>query len=85
MLQFEPILDYKQSNIASGATPIGSAGRAPDRNDNQDFKITRELAAMPLLFEYFFTALVVPSTPRDKFDSQITSAVVTYLDATFTT
>jgi hypothetical protein len=30
-VNFEPILDYKYSNIASGATPIGSAERAPDR------------------------------------------------------
>jgi hypothetical protein len=28
---FEPMLDYKYSNIVSGATPIGSAERAPDR------------------------------------------------------
>jgi hypothetical protein len=33
---FEPMLDYKYSNIALGATPIGSAERAPDRGwDNQ--------------------------------------------------
>jgi hypothetical protein len=30
-LNFEPMLDYKYSNIASGATSIGSAERAPDR------------------------------------------------------
>jgi hypothetical protein len=30
-LNFEPMLDYKYSNIASGATPIGSVERAPDR------------------------------------------------------
>jgi hypothetical protein len=30
-MNFEPMLDYKYSNIASGATPIGSAERAPDR------------------------------------------------------
>jgi hypothetical protein len=30
-LNFEPMLDYKSPNIASGATPIGSAERAPDR------------------------------------------------------
>jgi hypothetical protein len=30
-VNFEPMLDYKYSNIASGATPIGSAERAPDR------------------------------------------------------
>jgi hypothetical protein len=28
----EPMLDYKQPNIVSGATPIGSAERAPDRD-----------------------------------------------------
>jgi hypothetical protein len=28
---FEPIIGYKQPIIASGATPIGSADRAPDR------------------------------------------------------
>jgi hypothetical protein len=26
----EPMIDYKYPTIASGATPIGSAGRAPD-------------------------------------------------------
>jgi hypothetical protein len=30
-LNFEPMLDYKYPNIASGATPIGSAEHAPDR------------------------------------------------------
>ena len=30
---FEPMLDYKSPNIASGATPIGSAERAPDRDE----------------------------------------------------
>jgi hypothetical protein len=30
-LNFEPVLDYKYPNIASGVTPIGSAERAPDR------------------------------------------------------
>jgi hypothetical protein len=35
-LKFEPMLDYKYSSIASGATPIESAERAPDRGwDNQ--------------------------------------------------
>jgi hypothetical protein len=29
-MNFEPMLDYKYPNIASGATPIGSAERAPD-------------------------------------------------------
>jgi hypothetical protein len=28
--KFEPMIDYKFPTIASGATPIGSAGRAPD-------------------------------------------------------
>jgi hypothetical protein len=32
-LHFEPMLDYKLPNIASGATPIGSAERAPDRDE----------------------------------------------------
>jgi hypothetical protein len=27
---FEPMIDYKYPTIASGATPIGSARRAPD-------------------------------------------------------
>jgi hypothetical protein len=30
-VNFEPMLVYKYSNIASEATPIGSAERAPDR------------------------------------------------------
>jgi hypothetical protein len=30
-LNFEPMLDYKYPNIVSGATPIGSAERTPDR------------------------------------------------------
>jgi hypothetical protein len=29
--QFEPMIDYEYPTIASGATPIGSAERAPDR------------------------------------------------------
>jgi hypothetical protein len=29
--QFEPMIDYKYPTIASGATPIGSAERVPDR------------------------------------------------------
>jgi hypothetical protein len=35
----EPIIGYKQPIIASGATPIGSAGRAPDRTiaKNENF------------------------------------------------
>jgi hypothetical protein len=32
-MNFEPMLDYKSPNIASGATPIGSAERAPDRDE----------------------------------------------------
>jgi hypothetical protein len=32
-LNFEPMLDYKSPKIASGATPIGSAERAPDRDE----------------------------------------------------
>jgi hypothetical protein len=28
--QLEPMIDYKYPTIALGATPIGSAGRAPD-------------------------------------------------------
>jgi hypothetical protein len=29
--QIEPMIDYKSPTIALGATPIGSAERAPDR------------------------------------------------------
>jgi hypothetical protein len=32
-MNFEPMLDYKSPNIASGATPIGSAERAPDKDE----------------------------------------------------
>jgi hypothetical protein len=32
-LHFEPMLDYKSPSIASGATPIGSAERAPDKDE----------------------------------------------------
>jgi hypothetical protein len=32
-LNFEPMLDYRLPNIASGATPIGSAERAPDGDE----------------------------------------------------
>jgi hypothetical protein len=28
--KLEPMIDYKYPTIASGATPIGNAGRAPD-------------------------------------------------------
>jgi hypothetical protein len=37
-LNLEPMLDYKLPNIASGATPIGSAERAPDRNEMIDIE-----------------------------------------------
>jgi hypothetical protein len=41
-LNFEPMLDYKSPNIASGATPIVSAERAPDRiEDNQCWRCER--------------------------------------------
>jgi hypothetical protein len=30
---FEPIIGYKQPTIASGATPIGSADRAPKKDN----------------------------------------------------
>jgi hypothetical protein len=30
-VNFEPMIDYKYPTIASEATPIGSAERAPDR------------------------------------------------------
>jgi hypothetical protein len=37
--KLEPMIDYKYPTIASGATPIGNAGRAPDeellREDHQ--------------------------------------------------
>ena len=32
---FEPMLKYKYLTIASGATPIGSTGRAPDENSGR--------------------------------------------------
>ena len=35
MLQFEPMPACKHPTIASGATPIGSAGRAPGRKSNK--------------------------------------------------
>jgi hypothetical protein len=41
-LNLEPMLDYKSPNIASRATPIGSAERAPDRDeDNQYWRCGR--------------------------------------------
>jgi hypothetical protein len=36
--QFEPMIDYKYPTIASGATPIGSAERAPDKKIRQSSK-----------------------------------------------
>ena len=38
-LNFEPMLDYKLPNIASGATPIGSAERAPDSGEIVNIEI----------------------------------------------
>ena len=35
---FEPMLKYKYLTIASGATPIGSTGRAPDENSGREKK-----------------------------------------------
>jgi hypothetical protein len=37
--KLEPIIDYKYPNIDSGATPIGSSGRAPDEDGNIGFII----------------------------------------------
>ena len=31
--KIEPTTKYKYLPVASGATPIGSAGRAPDKNE----------------------------------------------------
>jgi hypothetical protein len=42
MQGFEPMLNYKCLTIASGATPIGSAGRAPDK---ELFQHQREIGA----------------------------------------
>jgi hypothetical protein len=36
-LNFEPMLDYKSPNIASGATPIGSAEHAPHRDEDNQY------------------------------------------------
>jgi hypothetical protein len=41
--KLEPMIDYKYPTIASGATPIGSAGRAPDekyfeKNEEENFE-----------------------------------------------
>ena len=33
-MKVEPTAKYKYSTVASGATPIGSAGRAPDKDGN---------------------------------------------------
>jgi hypothetical protein len=40
---FEPIIGYKQPTIASGATPIGSAGRVPDRKTILRKNSTKEM------------------------------------------
>jgi hypothetical protein len=37
---FEPIIGYKEPTIPSGATPIGSAGRAP-KKDNFEKKFDK--------------------------------------------
>jgi hypothetical protein len=36
--QFEPMIDYKYPTIASGATTIGSAERAPDKKYGNQVK-----------------------------------------------
>ena len=38
----EPMLQYKYLTIASGATPIGSTGRAPDENPGKKKNYRRE-------------------------------------------
>jgi hypothetical protein len=38
---FEPIKGYKHPLIASGATPIGSAGRAPNEIKNKKMNLNR--------------------------------------------
>jgi hypothetical protein len=41
VVQIESMPSYKYPNIDSGATPIGSAGRAPDRKKNSRKNSTR--------------------------------------------
>jgi hypothetical protein len=39
----EPTVKYKYSTVASGATPIGSTGRAPDKATKKIDNIVTEL------------------------------------------
>jgi hypothetical protein len=42
VVQLESMPSYKYPNIDSGATPIGSTGRAPDKKDNFEKKNRQE-------------------------------------------
>jgi hypothetical protein len=55
-----PMIDYKYSTIDSGATPIGSAGRAPDEVGNIGFTIR---------VKYRLNV----KTPDDKFNNSLPS------------
>jgi hypothetical protein len=47
--QIEPMIDYKYSTIASGATPIGSAKRAPDRKEKKSSSKDEEATVKELM------------------------------------
>ena len=43
---FEPMLKHKYLTIASGATPIGSTGRAPDENSGRKEKKKKKMFSL---------------------------------------
>jgi hypothetical protein len=56
-LNFEPMLDYKLPNIASGATPIGSAERAPDKDEMIDIEEKKRVSIQN--FDYIIDKLKI--------------------------
>jgi hypothetical protein len=61
-LIFEPIKGCKHPFIASGATSIGSAGRAPDEIKREEKTIF--LSLYPKIFDYSLGATPIRSTGR---------------------
>jgi hypothetical protein len=41
--KFEPMIDYKYPTIASGATPIGSADRAPNEEELLQWRARKKI------------------------------------------
>jgi hypothetical protein len=64
IIQLEAMIDYKYPTIASGATPIGSAGRALDRNTILRERIQQENKKnLEPMIDYKYPTIASGATP----------------------